>query len=122
MRWTKPSLIAVALMITTAVHIPSGSAAEEKRITVYSTAANYSLPVGEQNGHDYVGLLEILEPLGQVSAQIEGMRWKFRYQRIDAEFVSGRTRARIRGKEFDLPASFLLDKGRGLVPLSSLST
>ena len=32
------------------------------------------------------------------------------------------TRARVRGSDFDLPAKFLLENGRGLVPLSSLST
>jgi hypothetical protein len=45
------------------------SAPEEKRISIYSTAANYSLPVLERNGTDYVGLLEVFEPLGSVSAK-----------------------------------------------------
>ena len=37
----------------------------ERRISIYSKTANYSLPVIE-HGQDYVGLFEILEPLDDV--------------------------------------------------------
>ena len=39
---------------------------------------------------------------------------------MDSEFTPGKTRARVRGKNFDLPANFWLENGHGLVPLSSL--
>lgn len=97
-------------------------APDEKRISIYSTVANYSLQVLERDGNDYIGLLEILEPLGQVSAKTEGQRWKLRYNDVDAEFTNEKTRARVHGKDFDLPTGFRLENGRGLVPLSSLST
>jgi N-acetylmuramoyl-L-alanine amidase len=96
-------------------------APQDKRISIYSKVANYSLPVSEVNGQDYVGLLEILEPLGTVSAKTEGSRWKLRFNDIDAEFVRGRPRARVRKNEFNLSSSFILENGRGLVPLSSLT-
>src|SRR5207302_10045331 len=38
----------------------------EKHLSIYSTAANYSLPIIQRHGHDYVGLLELLDPLGKV--------------------------------------------------------
>ena len=98
------------------------SSPEEKRISVYSNAANYSLPVIDRNGDEYIGLLEVFEPLGAVSAKASGLRWKFRYYDIDSDFTSGNTRARVRGADYDLPASFLLENGRGLVPLSCLGT
>src|SRR5271169_6036543 len=98
------------------------SAPEEKRVTIYSNIANYSLPILERNGIDYIGLLEVFEPLGSVSAKATGPRWKFRYYEVDNEFTAGKTRARVRGADFDLPANFLLESGRGLVPLSSLGT
>jgi N-acetylmuramoyl-L-alanine amidase len=98
------------------------SSPEEKRITIYSNAANYSLPVLERNGDEYIGLLEVFEPLGSVSAKTNGPHWKFRYYDIDSDFTAGKTRARIRGSDYDLPASFLLENGRGLVPLSCLGT
>src|SRR5262249_35402093 len=96
-------------------------APEEKKVTVYSNAANYSLPVVERDGQDYVGLLEMLEPLGTVSARVDGSRWKLRYNGVDGEFTHGKTRARVRGKNLELPANFVLDGTRGLVPLSSLN-
>lgn len=95
---------------------------DQKRISVYAVVANYSLPVSERNGRDYVGLLEILEPLGPVSAKANGNRWKLIYSDVECEFTAGKSRAKVRGKDLDLPANFLMDNGRGLVPLSSLST
>jgi N-acetylmuramoyl-L-alanine amidase len=95
---------------------------EEKRVTIYSNAANYSLPVLERNGDEYVGLLEVFEPLGVVSAKASGPHWKFRYYDVESEFTAGKTRARIHGSDYDLPSNFLLDNQRGLVPLSCLGT
>jgi len=96
---------------------------DEKHLSVYSNAANYSLPVTERNGSDYVGLLELFEPLGTVTSKTGGGgHWKFRYYEVESEFTAGKTRVKVRGKEFDLPANFLLENGRGLVPLASLET
>src|SRR5437868_10907405 len=116
-----PSLV-LGLVALEAVSFLASSAADEKRIAVYSNAANYSLPVVERGGRDYVGLLEILEPLGVVSAKAQSRRWKLRYNNVEAEFTSGRSHGRVRGRDTDLSSNFLLENGRGLVPLSSLST
>ncbi len=97
-------------------------ASNDKRITIYSAVANYSLPVVEHGGRDYVGLFETLEPLGQVSAKNDGSKWKLRYNNVDSEFVNGKKKGKINGHDMDLPANFVLESGRGLVPLSSLST
>jgi N-acetylmuramoyl-L-alanine amidase len=91
-----------------------------KRISVYSPVAVYSLPVLDHAGREYVGLLELLEPLGRVSSQFEGQRWKLRFNAIDAEFAAGKTRGRIRGHDVDFTAPFLVEDARGLVPLSTL--
>jgi len=92
----------------------------ENHISVYSPVATYSLPVLERAGHEYVGLLELLEPLGRVSSQLDGPHWRLRYNGVDAEFAAGRTRARIRGRDVDLSAPFLIENSRGLVPIGSL--
>ncbi len=97
--------------------IPTDS---DKRISVYSPVAVYSLPVLNRAGREYVGLLELLEPLGRVSSQSEGQRWKLRFNAIDAEFAAGKTRGRIRGRDVDFTGPFLLEDARGLVPLSTL--
>lgn len=101
--------------------LSAAPSAEEKHISVYSPVAIYRLPVLERAGHEYVGLLELLEPLGRVRTQTDGRRWNLRYNAVDAEFAAGRTRARIRGRNFDLSAPFLIENSRGLVPVSSLS-
>lgn len=114
-------LTLILLFGLSSIVLTSG-AADEKRIAVYSVAANYFLPVNEYNGKDYVGLLEILEPLGNVSAKTSGNRWKLFYDDTPCEFTNGKKEGRVSGKEFDLPANFFLENGRGLVPLSGLST
>jgi len=93
-----------------------------KRLSVYSPTTNYSLPVTERNGSDYVGLVEILEPLGAVTARVDGRVWRVRYNNLDGEFTDGKTRTRVQGQNFDLPGNFVVDNGRGLVPLGSLPT
>ncbi len=99
--------------------LPAGSA-DEKKITIYSTISNYSLPVVDRNGAEYVGLLEVVEPLGNVNSRSDGLHWKLRFNDADAEFTAGKNRAKIHGRDVDLPANFLLESGRGLVPLTSL--
>src|SRR5450432_37724 len=66
-----------ALTLISTLFCPA--AAPEKHLTVYSVAANYSLPLVQREGRTYVGLLEVLEPLGKVSAKSEGGRWRLRY-------------------------------------------
>jgi N-acetylmuramoyl-L-alanine amidase len=110
----------LAILLATLTLLSAAPSAEEKHISVYSPVATYTLPVLERAGHAYVGLLELLEPLGRVSSQTDGRRWNLRYNAVDAELFAGKTRARIRGRIFDLPAPFLIENSHGLVPLSSL--
>ncbi|HZR58724.1 MAG TPA: N-acetylmuramoyl-L-alanine amidase [Terriglobales bacterium] len=99
----------------------SGFSRNEQHISIYSTVANYSLAVTDRNGQEYVGLLEILDPLGKVRAKGKHESWKVRYNDVESEFTANKTRVRVHGNDFDLPAPFLLEGNRGLVPLSSLS-
>ena len=98
-----------------------GYAADEKRISVYSNVANYTLPVIEREGHEYVGFLEVLDPLGTVSAQAQNSRWTIRYNSTSAEFSDEKSEVRIKGQRLDMPTRFILENGRGLVPVSALS-
>lgn len=100
--------------------VSAATSADEKQLSVYAQVATYSLPVLERSGHEYIGLLELLEPLGRVSSEAEGKRWKIRYNSIDGEFLAGRTRARIHGRDFDLTAPFLVENSRGYVPVASV--
>ncbi|HYM78349.1 MAG TPA: N-acetylmuramoyl-L-alanine amidase [Candidatus Dormibacteraeota bacterium] len=87
---------------------------------MYSIAANYSLPLVQRDGRDYVGLLELLEPLGRVSAKTDGSRWRIRYNNLEGDFQGGKSRARIGDREADLGGKFALENKRGLVPVGSL--
>jgi N-acetylmuramoyl-L-alanine amidase len=97
------------------------SAAPEKHFTVYSVAANYSLTLVQREGRDYVGLLEVLEPLGKVSAKSDGAHWRLHYNNVQGDFQVGKTRTRVQGHDYDLGGKFFVENNRGLVPVSSLS-
>lgn len=94
----------------------------EKHLSVYSVAANYALPVVQREGRDYVGLLEVLEPLGRVSAKADGSKWKLRYNNVQAEFQVGKTRVRVQDRDIDLGGKFVMENNRGLVPVGSLAS
>ena len=111
----------LVLLLATVTLLPAATSADEKQLSVYAPVATYTLPVLVRGGREYVGLLELLEPLGRVSSQFAAAHWKIRYNAIDGEFVAGRTRARVRGHDFDLSGSFLVENARGLVPISSLA-
>lgn len=113
-------LAALLLISSTAIFL-SGSP-DERRITIYSKVANYSLRVLERNDSEYVGLLEVLEPLGTVSTRVAAGVWRLRYNQAESEFTPGKRHARVRNSDFDLPANFLLENGRGLVPVSNLGS
>jgi N-acetylmuramoyl-L-alanine amidase len=110
----------LALLLATVTVLSAAPPADEKHISVYSPVAIYTLPVLERAGRDYVGLLELLEPLGRVSTNSNGRELRLSYNAIDADFFAGKTRARIHGRDFDFPAPFLIENSRGLIPLSSL--
>ncbi len=120
--WELRTKVYVAILLAAVTLLSAAPSENEKHISVYSPVAIFTLPLLDRAGRDYVGLLELLEPLGRVSSQTDGRHWKLRYNTIDAEFEAGKTRARIRGQNFDFPAPFLIENSRGLVPVNSLST
>ena len=117
-----PNSLAAAATILLFAIILSGAPAE-RHLTVYSVAANYSLPLVQRDGRDYVGLLELLEPLGKVSAKLDGSRWRLFYNSsVEGDFQKGKNRARIQGRDSDLLGKFLLENERGLVPVAALAS
>ena len=125
MRWTKSALAALAFALAACAQaapqsgLQSGQG-QEKHIAVFSPQTSFMLPVIAREGRDYIGLVEVLEPLGDVSAKMEGGKWKLRFNERDAEFVNGQTHVKTKGKDVDLPSPFRMDGSRGLVPVSSL--
>jgi N-acetylmuramoyl-L-alanine amidase len=114
-------LFAVVLSLMAAFVL--SAAGPEKHLAIFSTAANYSLPIVQRQGRDYVGLLELLDPLGIVSAKADLPRWRIHYNNVLGEFSADSSRARIQGRDADLSGGkFLIENGRGLVPLASLNS
>jgi N-acetylmuramoyl-L-alanine amidase len=114
-KWLAAVLLLFAVLLLSA-------AGPEKHLAIYSTAANYSLPIVQRQGQDYVGLLELLDPLGTVSAKSDGTHWHIHYNNVLGEFTSGKNHARVQGRDTSLTANFLLENGRGLVPVDSLNS
>jgi len=112
----RAAVVAILLLVLVA----SGPSAEEKQLSIYGPRVSYSLPVSEHNGQDYVALLEALEPFGNVSAGADGNRWKLRFKHLEAEFRQGTNLGKVAGQKFGLPAPFVLEGNRGLVPLRAL--
>jgi len=113
--------VAAGMLLLFAVMLVS-AAPSEKRLSVYSTAANYSVPIAQRQGRDYVGLLELLDPLGKVSVKADASRWRIHYNNILGDFTAGKTHARVQGLDTELSGKFLLENGRGLVPVASLGS
>ena len=109
-----------ALLLTATLLL--SAATPEKHLSIYSVAANYSLSLVQHDGRDYVGLLELLDPLGKVSAKVDGSRWRLRYNNVEGEFQAGKNRAKVQGRDADLGGKFFVENGRGLVPVASLGS
>jgi N-acetylmuramoyl-L-alanine amidase len=112
-------LIATAILSFAVLAL--SAAAPEKHLAVYSTVATYSLPIVQREGREYVGLLELLDPLGTVRAKSDPPRWRIHYNNVLGDFTAGKSHALIQGRDADLNGKFILENGRGLVPLASLN-
>lgn len=112
----RPALLGLVVSLL----LLSAPSAEEKRVSIYAPQVGFSLPVLDRENNEYVGLLEALEPLGTVTARLDGKTWKLRFRDLEAEFKQGKTGGKVRRNKVELPAPFLLEAARGLVPLHSL--
>src|SRR5450755_4006027 len=115
------SLVAACGLILICASLLSG-APPEKHLTVYSVAANYSLLLVQREGKQYVGLLEVLEPLGKVDAKLDGSRWRLHYNNVEGDFQVGKNHPRVQGRDADLGGKFLVENNRGLVPVGALAS
>ncbi len=104
------------------VHAQTGAPSQ---IAVFSPQSAYSIPVMQVGTHSYIGLVDLLEPLGTIEAKVNGKKLKFNFNSAgkheqDGEFQEGKDNGKINGKKLKLTANFILQNGRGYVPLSSI--
>ena len=97
---------------------------EPAQITVYSPQTSYSVPLLDVKGQQYVGLVDLLEPLGTLDARADGRKYKLRFtppggRPEEAQFNEGKDKAKVRGDNYKLTTPFVLENGRGYVPLGA---
>lgn len=105
------------------------SAAEPDKLSVYAPQARFSIPVLTLDGRQYVGLLDLVEPLGTPELKSEGKRWKLRVadprssgKFAEAEFEQGSATAKVRGRQNTLSAPARVENHRLLLPLHGIGT
>ena len=83
-------------------------------------------PTSQLNGQPYVGLVELLEPLGTVDARPDGKKLKLKFtppgsRELELQFQDGKDKGKVKGDNIKLPANFAIQNGRGYIPLSAVS-
>ena len=96
------------------------------QLSVYSPQTFYTVPLLNLNGQPYVGLVELLEPLGNVDARPDGKKYKLKFtppgaRELEFQFQDGKDNGKVKGDKIKLPSIFAIQSGRGYVPLSSVS-
>src|SRR5947208_1054093 len=81
-------------------------AQEKKRLSIYSSRANYSVSVSDHDGKEYVGLGEVLQPLGG-SFAVENGKIKFRLDSATAECEIGKTKCKVAGSNLELSSKLI---------------
>jgi N-acetylmuramoyl-L-alanine amidase len=101
--------------------LAAGLAHGAHSVSVISPQTNYQVEILSHDGVEYVGLTDLMEPLGRVESHVEGNRVRFLFNGTESMFEQGNTQCRVRSTSVNLPAGFLLQDGRGYVPLASVS-
>jgi N-acetylmuramoyl-L-alanine amidase len=106
--------------------IVHAQSAAQNQLTVYSPQTSYSVPLLDVNGQPYAGLVELLEPLGSVDARADGKKYKLHFtppggRPLELQFTEGKNKGKVRGNGYKLPPNFVVQNGRGYVPLSVTS-
>jgi N-acetylmuramoyl-L-alanine amidase len=123
-------LVATVLCVVSARWLPRAAvlaqAPEGHQLAIYSAHSAYSVPLVNLNGQVYVGLVELLEPLGTVDARPDGKKYKLRFtapgaRELELQFHDGKDKGKVKGDNIKLPANFSLQSGRGYIPLSAVN-
>jgi N-acetylmuramoyl-L-alanine amidase len=119
-----PKEHSISVRVTTLVLLllALGFAAEPRRITVYAPQTNYQMDLLVRDGVDYVGITDLLEPLGRLESHVDGKKLKLTFNGSEAEFQDGKRQYRARSNtKLELLSNFLLVDGRGFVPAASIA-
>ncbi len=106
-------------------HLAIVRAQAPEQLTVYSSQTTYPVAILDVQGRFYVGVVDVLEPLGTIDARADGKKYKVKFtppggHAVEAQFNDGKDKAKIVGDNVKLASNFFLQNGRGYVPLGSL--
>src|SRR5215471_11286655 len=95
------------------------------QLTVYSPQTTYNAAMLDIQGHPYVGLVELLEPLGSVDGRVDGKKYKLKFtppggRPVEAQFNEGKDKSKILSENYKLPENFAQQNGRGYIPLAAV--
>ena len=119
------ALVLVSGLTFTATYLQHVHAqGEPKELSVYSPQTTYSVPLVDLKAQSYIGLVELLEPLGAVEARREGKKYKLQFtpaggRKNELQFNEGKDKGKVSGSNFKLPASFVFQGERGYIPLAA---
>src|SRR5690348_4108586 len=113
-------VLPVALLVLLVLPLQPQSSSSLQRLSVYAPRGSFTVPLQQNAGRDYVGILDLLDPLGQLSARQDGRKWKMRFNGTEVEFQDGRSGVKVGNRRLDLPSPFYFQDGRGLVPLAGI--
>jgi len=97
------------------------SAAEPRRISVYAPQTSYQIDILVHEGVDYVGITDLLEPLGRLESRVDGKKLTLIFNGYASEFQDGKRQYRTSANpKLELVSNFLLMDGRGYVSVASI--
>ncbi|HKD82946.1 MAG TPA: N-acetylmuramoyl-L-alanine amidase [Candidatus Angelobacter sp.] len=118
MRWNR-FLIIFGIASGICVQAMISGVAPEQQLTVYTAQTTYSLPVVEREGKPYIGLADLLAPLGAGAPQLKGKEWRVQLNKSEARLAEGKDKAIIQGTQFDLEGKVRVEDQRVLVPMAA---
>ena len=100
-------------------------AADQPHLAIFAQQINYLVNVQVRDGSEYVGLLDVLDPLGQVATHINGKKWTLDFSssgsRVEIVCQEGKRKCSVRGADVEMAAKFVVSEGHGYVPVSALA-
>jgi N-acetylmuramoyl-L-alanine amidase len=95
-------------------------------LSVYARQTYYTVPLLTVNGQAYVGLVELLEPLGRIDARLDGKKLKLKFtapggKEVELQFQDDKEKGKVKGNNLKLPANFAVQNGRGYIPVAAVS-
>jgi N-acetylmuramoyl-L-alanine amidase len=119
MRWSKKRASILTAFVLISCVLLLSVADPAKQFTIYTLQTTYSIEVTERQGQMYIGLMDLLGPLGATITPSQGNNWTVQLNKAEARFTEGKDAAKIRGSTIDLGGGVLAENNRVLVPLSA---